>query len=154
MPMAERAEVEELPAWSGRERLWVIGVVLLLAGAVLGGIERWNRPPTPDDAIQAELYENAEKFRQEVPHYTVAQTRTWFERRSETELRSFARLVEQHPYHAKYREVLADNENWSLVAWGLAGLGAVVIAMSHIFAALTPGARRSSKIRKGGARSI
>ncbi len=133
--------------WSGKQRLWVIGVLLILAGVALGGFTLWNRPPPPDDAIKSILLESAHEFRQRAGQFTLPQVRDSFAKLSNVDLRKFANDLNRHPYHEEYRRRMAQSDTWVLVAWGLAGLGVVVIvvviASTHVLASFEP--KRKSK---------
>lgn len=152
LPVAETSAAEEHSTWSGRQRLWVVGGLLLALAAALGGFVRWNHPPPPEAAIKADLQAKAEAFRREVPGYSVAELRKNFELLSSVNLQMWPRTLEDHDYHRIYRNTLATNRNWSIVAWSLAGLGMLVIASTHVFSAFQPGAPRG-KLRKGQSRS-
>lgn len=151
LPVAEAAAAETGPTWSGRQRLWVVGGLLLAFAAALGGFVRWNRPPPPEAAIRADLLDKADAFRREVPRYSVAQLRNSFDLLSSVNLAAWPRTLEDHDYHRYYRAALATNRNWSIVAWSLAGLGMLVIASTHVSSAFAPGAPRG-KLRKGQSR--
>lgn len=148
LPVAEAPTAVEHASWSLRQRLWVVGGLLVAAAAILGGSTRLNRPPPPDEAIKAELIESAEQFRRAVPRYSVAQVRESFIKLASFDLRMAPNIVDQHPYHDLYKQRVAQNETWSLVAWALAGLGIVAIASSHVLAAAPRNAGRSKKPRR------
>ncbi|MEX2188559.1 MAG: hypothetical protein WD875_17255 [Pirellulales bacterium] len=152
LPVAEQRAQAEQSVWAGRQRLWVVGAVLIAVGAVLGGYMRWNRPPPPDAAVKAEILENAEAVRQQAPGLSVSQARSAFESLRTTPLYTLDQIVEGHRYKAEYKELLATNQNWTRVAWVLAGLGVVVIASSHVLAAVTPGTRSAGKHSSGKTR--
>jgi hypothetical protein len=153
LPVADAAAAEEQPAWSLRQQLWVVGAMFILTAAILGGILRWKRPPSPDEEIRLEVIESAEAFRRQVPHYTVAQVRESFEQLQSTDLRMLGNVLDQHPYHAQYKQLLATNRNWTIVAWSLAGIGILIIAATHVFAAVTPAAKQHAMQRGGAAKS-
>jgi DNA-binding transcriptional LysR family regulator len=153
LPLAEQAAEIKPPAWSLRQRLWVIGGLLVVAGAALGGYLRWNRPPPPREEIRAEILEDAELVRQNAPRLDILEARSVFNDLKARPLMTLDEVVKVHPYNEQYAELLSANENRMLVAWGLAGLGIAVVASSHVLAATAPGERRTGKLpgklRKG-----
>jgi hypothetical protein len=153
LPVGDAAAAEEQPAWSLRQQLWVVGALFILTAAILGGILRWKHPPPPDEEIRLEVIESAEKFRRDVRHFTVAQARREFEKLEATNLRMLGNVLDRHPYHAKYKQLLATNRNWTIVAWSLAGVGILLIAATHVFAAVTPAAKQRAKHHSGAAKS-
>jgi hypothetical protein len=150
LPIAEASTLAEGPTWTGRQRLWVLGGVLIVAGIVLGVYTRWNVPPPPDKAVAAELLELNDRVRQEAPKLSLSQAIEKFVAYSNAPLRTFDQILADHKYNEEYQGLLTRNKNWTIVAWGLVGLGFVVIASTHILSATTPRAAPSSKLRKGG----
>jgi hypothetical protein len=150
LPVADAAATAEASVWSGRQRLWVLGALLIAAGVLLGGFTQWNKPPPPNQAVAAEMQDMAERVRQQAPNLSVSKAMEAFYQYSITPLRTLDQIVETHPYNETYADRLAMNRNWMIVAWGLVGLGVLVIASTHVLSAVQPQAAPSGKLRKGG----
>lgn len=146
LPAPENVESVDQGAWSGRNRVLVIGVIVLAAAVLLGGFTLWRRPEPihPDAAANAQrqaaaLRQQADQFRDAVnrlSHDEWQRLRAAFDSLAATDLPEYRRQFGEHPYNAMYPELIAKNNNWLIVAGVLAGVGILMIASTHIMSAV------------------
>jgi hypothetical protein len=156
LPVAEHADADAQQSWSGRQRLWTVGAVLILSAIGLAVYTRWIAPPPPNAAVKYALDLEAEKYRREVEDYTFAQTRDEFHKFNVDELRAYADKIATNPYYQIYRDKNNVTSAWTIIAWSLAGAGFLLIALGHVLSAAPREALRhapSVKAPKSGMKS-
>jgi hypothetical protein len=156
LPVVDHTDADAPQTWSVRQRLWTIGAVLILSAIGLAVYTRWIAPPPPNAAVKYALDREAEQYRREVENYTFAQTREEFQKFNVDELRAYRDQIAKNPYYQIYRDKNNVTSAWTIIAWGLAGAGLLLIALGHVLAAAPKDLLRhapSANAPKGGPKS-